>query len=164
MPKPSPQEQAKIYAAKGALPYVHRHMTIGLGTGSTASHFIKFLGELNKVHKLKLKCIATSKDTEKKARAAGLKVVGLDAIETIDLAVDGADVATPNFTLLKGLGGALTREKIIAYRAKKLVVLVNEGKMRDELEGAVAIEVLPFALPLVYREMKKFSIIQVKSF
>src|SRR4030042_5762613 len=112
---------AKTNAAKAALGYVKDGMCIGLGSGSTAREFIKLLGE--RVRKgLKVTCVTTSFDSRMLAIENGLFVTETDAIEEIDLAVDGADTVTKT-ALLKGGGGALTREKIIGYNAKRFIII-----------------------------------------
>jgi ribose 5-phosphate isomerase A len=144
--------KAKVNAAKAALEYVKDGMCIGLGSGSTVREFIKLLGE--KVRSgLKVTTVTTSFDSRMLAIENGIFVTETDAIETIDLAVDGADKVTKT-ALLKGGGGALTREKIIAYNAKKFIVIADESKVLDgKLEGEVNLEVLPFAAPLVMKRL-----------
>jgi ribose 5-phosphate isomerase A len=148
--------QAKINAAKGALEYVKDGMCIGLGSGSTAREFLKLLVEKVKKEKIKVCCVTTSTDTRALAIENNLWVVEPDTISEIDLAVDGADTVTRD-ALLKGGGGALTREKIIDYNAKNFIVVVDEGKVMDKLVGNVALEVLPFAAPFVLRELGKYN-------
>ncbi len=146
----------KANAAKAALEYVKDGMCIGLGSGSTAREFLKLLVQKVKDEKLNVCCVTTSLDTRMLAIENKLWVVEPDTISDIDLAVDGADTVTKD-ALLKGGGGALTREKIIDYDAKKFIVLVDEGKVRKRLEGNVALEVLPFAAPFVLRELKQYK-------
>lgn len=147
---------AKINAAKAALEHVKDGMCVGLGSGSTVREFIRLLGE--KVGQgLKVTCVTTSFDSRMLAIESGIFVTETDAIEEIDLAVDGADKVTKN-ALLKGGGGALTREKIIDYNAKKFIVIVDESKVQEgSLEGPVNLEVLPFAAPLIMRQLKKYK-------
>lgn len=148
-------ELPKINAAKAALEYVKPGMCIGLGSGSTTKEFIKLLGE--KVRKgLTITCVTTSFDSRMLAIENGIFVTETDAIDEIDLAVDGADKVTKT-ALLKGCGGALTREKIIGYNAKKFIIIVDETKVQEKLEGEVNLEVLPFAAPLVMRQLKKYN-------
>ena len=149
---PSP----KTNAAKAALEYVKDGMCIGLGSGSTAREFLKLLVEKVKKENLKVCCVTTSLDTRMLAIENNLWVVEPDTIVDIDLAVDGADIVTKD-GLLKGGGGALTREKIIDYNAKKFIVIADESKVVDKLEGNVALEVLPFAAPFVLRELKQYK-------
>lgn len=148
--------KAKINAAKAALEHVEEGMCIGLGSGSTVREFIRLLGD--EVRKgLKVTCVTTSFDSRMLAIENGIFVTETDAIEDIDLAVDGADKVTKT-ALLKGGGGALTREKIIDYNAKKFIVIVDEGKVQEGvLEGPVNLEVLPFAAPLIMRQLKEHN-------
>lgn len=147
---------AKTNAAKAALGYVREGMCIGLGSGSTTREFIKLLGE--RVRKgLKVTCVTTSFDSRMLAIESGIFVTETDAIGEIDLAVDGADRVTKT-ALLKGGGGALTREKIIGYNARKFIIIVDESKVEGGvLEGEVNLEVLPFAAPLVMKHLKEFN-------
>jgi len=147
---------AKVNAAQAALDYVKDGMCIGLGSGSTAREFIKLLVGKIKEEKLNVCCVTTSIDSRALAIENKLWVVEPDTISDIDLAIDGADIVTKG-ALLKGGGGALTREKIIDYNAKKFIVIVDESKVRDKLIGNVALEVLPFAAPFVLRELKQYK-------
>lgn len=149
-------EDVKKNAALGALAYVKNGMCIGLGSGSTIREFVKLLAEKANNEKLSVCCVTTSTDTRLQAIEEGLWVTEPDAISEIDLAVDGADKVTKQ-ALLKGGGGALTREKIIDYNAKKFVVIADEGKVQDVLEGNVALEVLPFATPFVLKRLTKYK-------
>ncbi|MEM3422263.1 MAG: ribose-5-phosphate isomerase RpiA [Candidatus Bilamarchaeaceae archaeon] len=149
-------DDVKKNAALGALSYVRNGMCIGLGSGSTVREFIKLLAEKVKKEKLSICCVTTSTDTRLLAIEHGLWVTEPDAISEIDLAVDGADKVTKK-ALLKGGGGALTREKIIDYNAKKFIVIADESKVQDVLEGNVALEVLPFAAPFVLKTLKQHN-------
>lgn len=148
--------EAKINAARAALSYVKDGMCIGLGSGTTVREFIKLLGE--KVRSgLIVSCVTTSFDSRMLAIKNGIFVTETDAIEEIDLAVDGADTVTKT-ALLKGGGGALTREKIIDYNAKRFIVIVDESKVqKGVLKGEVNLEVLPFAAPMVMRQLKAYN-------
>jgi ribose 5-phosphate isomerase A len=148
--------EEKTNAARGALEEVKNGMCIGLGSGSTVREFIKLLAEKVKKEKLSVCCVTTSFDSRMLAIESGLWVTEPDAISEIDLAVDGADKVTKT-ALLKGGGGALTREKIIDYNAKKFVVIVDEGKVQKVLDGKVALEVLPFAAPMVLKRLSKYN-------
>ena len=146
----------KKNAARAALAHVKDGMCIGLGSGTTVREFIKLLGE--KVRGgLKVTCVPTSFDSRMLAIENGIFVTETDAIGAIDLAVDGADKVTKG-ALLKGGGGALTREKIIDYNAKRFLVIVDESKVAEGvLEGEVNLEVLPFAAPIVMRQLKEYN-------
>ena len=136
-------------AAKKALEFVKSGMVVGLGTGRTSEIFIKLLAK----KKLRIVCVPTSKRSERVARRAGLVVKELNDVKRVDLAVDGADQVDKGLNLIKGYGGALFREKIVDYAAKRFVVIVDESKLRDELEGWVPLEVSSFAVEQVRREL-----------
>ena len=105
---------AKQRAAEAAIPFIQSGMTVGLGTGSTAEYFIDALGAAFAVGKLRdLRCVPTSVASENQARQLGLPLVTWDSVTQIDVTVDGADEIAPNLDLIKGLGGALLREKIV---------------------------------------------------
>ncbi|MEK6981325.1 MAG: ribose 5-phosphate isomerase A [Candidatus Micrarchaeota archaeon] len=146
----------KINASKAALEFVENNSILGIGSGSTAKEFIKLLAERVKKEKLNIKCIPTSFDTRIYALGLGLKIAEPDEVERIDLTVDGADVAT-KVGVLKGGGGALTREKVVAYAAKKFIVIADESKIKPKLEGKVVVEVVPFAHSTVMRFLKTFT-------
>ncbi len=118
-------------------------MTVGLGTGSTVAHFLPALAERGLTG---LRCVATSPATEHQARGLGLPVEGFDRLERLDIAVDGADQVDPACWLVKGGGGAHTREKIVAAAAERFVVIVDESKIVDALSWPVPVELLPFGL------------------
>jgi ribose 5-phosphate isomerase A len=145
-------------AAEKALRYVKSGMVVGLGTGKTSEIFIKLLGRKVKEKKMKVVCVPTSVRTEKVARKAGLIVRKLNEVKGVDLAVDGADQVDRKLNLIKGYGGALFREKIVDYGAKRFVVIVDESKLREELGGRVPLEVSPFAVEQVRRELRKFGV------
>ena len=136
-------------AAKKALEFVKSGMILGLGTGRTSEIFIKLLAK----KKLKIICVPTSKRTERVARRAGLVVKELNEVKGVDLAVDGADQVDKEMNLIKGYGGALFREKIVDYAAKRFVVVVDESKLRNELGGWVPLEVSSVAVEQVRREL-----------
>lgn len=145
----------KQMAAKAALAYIEEDMIVGVGTGSTVNYFIEAL----KSQRGKLDaCVASSVATEQLLRAAGLPVVDLNAVNQIDLYIDGADEVTQNGDMIKGGGGALTREKILATASKKFVCIVDASKLVGHLgEFPVAVEVLPIARSLVARALVKLG-------
>ena len=150
MAKPVPSsppwaETAKFAAAQEALKFVPASMSLGLGSGSTSAIFIQLLGEHAKKNNLQLRCTATSKKTEELAKSAGLQVLALEDIGPLDLAVDGADQVDSRRRLIKGYGGACTREKIVEYPAKRLLIIADESKKSKKLDKAVPVEFLPFA-------------------
>ncbi|MFH0927817.1 MAG: ribose-5-phosphate isomerase RpiA [Candidatus Micrarchaeota archaeon] len=146
-------EKQKAGCARKALDYVEDGMVLGLGTGTTAEYFVKFLAESS----LDVKCVCTSQRTKKLAASLGLKVFSLDEIEHIDLAIDGADVVASDKHLIKGYGGALTREKIIEYTAEKFIVIVDSSKMSGKLARPVPVEYLPFAKRMVEAGLRKLG-------
>jgi ribose 5-phosphate isomerase A len=147
------EDKSKLASAQKALSFVKQGMTIGLGTGSTAEIFIDLLGRKNKENGLDLSCIATSRASEERARERGLELDDFSTIDRLDAAFDGADQVDPKFNLIKGLGGALVREKIVDYRARKFYVMVGENKLVKELSGIVPVEVIPLAEEPVRREL-----------
>jgi len=153
--KPDAKERAKRNAALEALKFVKNNSVIGLGSGSTAAIFVKLLSEKAKKENLKIRCVATSSATEKLARELGLNLANLASVEKIGLAVDGTDLVDSKLNLIKGGGGAHAREKIIAYSAKKFVVIADESKIAKNLSGKVPLEVFPFAVPYVLRILRE---------
>jgi ribose 5-phosphate isomerase A len=142
---------AKVNAAAAALDYVRDGMVLGLGTGSTAAHFVRLLGE--RVRRgLTVTGVATSQATQALAEAAGVPIIDIDKTPRIDLAIDGADEIDPKLRLIKGGGGALLREKIVAAASAHFIVIVDENKDVDAL-GAfpLPIEVTPFGFTLAAR-------------
>jgi len=148
---------AKQEAGEAAAKLVEAGTVVGLGTGSTAKFFIEALARREKEEKLALTCVATSNASEALAKSLGLKVVQFSAVGRIDFAADGADKIDSKLNLIKGLGGALVREKIIDYRAEKFVVMADEGKVVKQLFGIVPVEVIPMGAKIVCRELKEIG-------
>lgn len=148
------QNTLKQQAAEAALKYVSHDAIVGVGTGSTTHFFIEALATIK--HKIK-GAVASSIETEKKLKAHNIPVYDLNAVDSVAVYVDGADVFTSNKQLIKGGGGALTREKIIATAAKKFICIVDETKERKILDGAVPLEVIPMARGLVGRAIIKLN-------
>ena len=139
-------DDKKRQAALKALDFVDDGMTIGLGTGSTAEHFVRGLAE--RVEKgLGITCVSTSVRTAELARGLGIDIRDMDDVERIHATIDGADEVDSQFQLIKGGGGALLREKIVAAASDRMVVIVDDSKMVDPL-GAfpLPVEVVPFGL------------------
>lgn len=135
-------EKAKTNAAREALKLVENKMVIGLGTGSTSAEFIRLLAEKARNEKLSLECVSTSNKSTLLAQSLGLEMVEFEEVEGIDLAVDGADQIDGELNLVKGWGGgAIYREKRVDYKAKKFVVIADEGKLVQKLHGNVPVEV-----------------------
>jgi len=137
----------KQQAASHALNYVHSNMTLGLGTGSTTAYFIEMLGErLQRGELQNIVCVPTSEGTAVRARALGIPLVTLSERPRLDLAVDGADEVDPSLNLIKGLGRALLREKIVELHADRFVVVVDESKIVSRLgRGPLPVEIVSFA-------------------
>lgn len=131
---------AKRAAAERSLEFVEDGMRLGLGTGSTAALMVDALGQ--KIHRqgLEITAVATSIATAKQATELGIKVVELDEAKWLDLTIDGADEFDPNLNLIKGAGGALLREKIVATASDKMIVIADASKKVDRL-GAFALPV-----------------------
>lgn len=146
-------DPSKYAAAAEAVKMVRKGRAIGLGTGSTAEIFIDLLAKREKAEKLGVACIATSLASENQAKRLGLKLAGFETLKTIDMAFDGADQIDPQLNLIKGLGGALVREKIVDYRAEKFVVMAGESKLVQKLSGIVPVEVIPLAEEAVRRDL-----------
>ncbi|MBA2711205.1 MAG: ribose-5-phosphate isomerase RpiA [Tatlockia sp.] len=145
----------KAKAAKAALAYVEDDMIIGVGTGSTVNYFIEELTTIK--HRIDA-CVASSKDTEARLRAAGIPVIDLNTTNELAIYIDGADEVDERHQMIKGGGGALTREKIIATVANQFICIVDESKLVRNLGVfPLAIEVLPIARSYVAREIVKIG-------
>ena len=145
----------KINAAKAALAYIDDEMVIGVGTGSTVNFFIKELAALR--HRIDA-CVASSKATEALLRAEGIPVIDLNSVQDLAVYIDGADEVTELGDMIKGGGGAHTREKIVAEVARQFICIVDESKVVPQLGGfPVAVEVLPLARSMVARHLVKLG-------
>jgi ribose 5-phosphate isomerase A len=143
----SAQERQKRNAAERAVEFVRSGMRLGLGTGSTARHVLDVLSErLTSGSLTDIVGVATSRATTEYAKKLGIPLVSLDAQPALDLAIDGADEFDPGMNLIKGLGGALLWEKIVAAAATRFVVVVDESKRVGRLgeKAPVPVEVVPF--------------------
>jgi ribose 5-phosphate isomerase A len=142
-----------------ALEQVRPGQVIGLGTGRAAERFVRALGE-RVAEGLDVRGVATSRSTEGLARELGIPLVALDEVPGVDLAVDGADEVDPEGRLIKGYGGALLREKIVAAAAARVVILVGPEKCVSRLgaRGRLPVEVLPFALASVRRRLEQLGV------
>lgn len=139
-------ELKRAVAEKAVNEYVKDGMTVGLGTGSTAYYAIKRLGERVKEEGLNIRCTATSIRSEELAKEFGLTVLDVNEVEYNDVTIDGADEVDPDMNLIKGLGGALLREKIVAVASASEVIIVDDSKLVDTLGSrcALPVEVLQF--------------------
>jgi ribose 5-phosphate isomerase A len=137
-------DKAKKNAALAALELVQPGMKLGLGTGSTAAHFIEALGEKVKAG-LDVKCVPTSKASHALATQFGIPLISLEQEPFLDLTIDGADEFDAEFNLIKGGGGALLFEKIVATSSKRMVVIADESKRVDRIgKFPLPVEVVPF--------------------
>jgi ribose 5-phosphate isomerase A len=137
------QDRSKQAAAEAALEYVRPGMTVGVGTGSTAAWFVAALARRRDEI---VAAVASSEATAASLRAAGIAVVDLAAVRSVPLYVDGADEVDPELRLIKGGGGAHTREKAVATAADLFVCIIDETKLAERLGGVpVPVEVLPDA-------------------
>lgn len=158
------QQAAKRAAGEAAAALVTDGMRLGLGTGSTTAEALRAIGERIRAEGLSVSGVPTSFAAERLAREYGIPVIGLEDVERLDLALDGADEVLPHdsgFHLIKGRGAAHTREKVVAAQADRFVVLVDASKMVRRLgeKMPVPVEVLPMALPAVERALRHLGAI-----
>ena len=149
------QTQKKQLAAKSALPYIPSGSTLGIGTGSTVNEFINLLPSItNQIESI----VSSSNATTKRLEKLGFEVSSLNSVGDVDLYVDGADEATKHLHLVKGGGGALTREKIVAGAAKQFICIIDDSKQVGVL-GAfpLPVEVVPMARSFVARTLVKMG-------
>lgn len=156
------QDEAKLAVAKRAVDFVEDGMAVGLGTGTTATMFIRELGARVK-DGLKIRCVASSDASHDLGISLGMDVVGLDELPELDVYIDGADevCARDGFglALIKGGGGALLREKIVASSAKRFIVVADSTKVVDVLgKFPLPLEVIKMALPFVQRRLTAFGL------
>ncbi|MGO8910447.1 MAG: ribose-5-phosphate isomerase RpiA [Bradyrhizobium sp.] len=146
-------DELKRQAATRALEFVQDGMKLGLGTGSTAKHFVELLGALVR-DGLDVIGVPTSEATRADAIRCGIPLTTLDEIDRLDLTVDGADEVDPDLNLIKGGGGALLREKIVAAASDRMIVIADDSKWVDALgRFPLPIEVIPFGLGATQRSI-----------
>jgi len=146
-------DELKRQAAARALDQVQGGMRLGLGTGSTAKHFVELLGEKVRAG-LKVVGVPTSEATRADAARCGIPLTTLDDIDRLDLTVDGADEIDPALDLIKGGGGALLREKIVAAASDRMIVIADDSKWVQTLgRFPLPVEVIPFALSATRRAL-----------
>ena len=151
------QDESKRKAAEAALPYIKDVSILGVGTGSTVNHFIDCLADFNLTNDIK-GAVSSSIATTERLKKIGIPVMELSESGNLDVYVDGADEVNPLKELIKGGGGALTREKIIAGASEKFVCIVDESKTVKVLgEFPLPIEVIPMARSYVAREIVKLG-------
>jgi ribose 5-phosphate isomerase A len=148
-------ERRKREAAQRALDLVEPGMRLGLGSGTTAHHFVDLVGD-KVAAGLDVRCVATSEATAAQAKARGIPVATLDELPELDLTVDGADEIDPELRLIKGGGGALLREKIVAAASRRMAVIADATKLVSRL-GAfpLPVEVVPFGLVATRRHIER---------
>jgi ribose 5-phosphate isomerase A len=152
-------DQFKKIAAEAAVKQVKDGMMVGLGTGSTAAYAIDALGKLVQ-NGLLITGIPTSEQTARQASALGIPLATLDEQTQVDLTIDGADeVERGSLNLIKGRGGALLREKIVASASTRLVIIVDETKLVERLGtlSAIPVEVVPFGWPVAARKLRELG-------
>jgi ribose 5-phosphate isomerase A len=149
---PSPEDLERV--AEQAFTHVRAGMRLGLGTGRAAEAFIRRLGRAVG-EGVEVVGVPTSQRSEKLARELGIPLGSLETIDSLDVAFDGADEVAPDLSLIKGLGGAMLRERVVAAAAARFVVLVTEEKLVTRLgeRAPLPIEVVGFALPTVRRAL-----------
>ena len=148
-------DEKKRRAARAAVEYVEDGMVVGVGTGSTVNHFIDALAERR--HDI-AGAVSSSEASTRRLRAAGIEVMELNSTGDLPLYVDGADEATRSLQLIKGGGGALTREKIVAAASRRFVCIVDDSKVVDVLgRFPLPVEVVPMARSLVARQLVRLG-------
>ncbi len=159
-PKQSWVEKAKKNAALEAVKHVKDGFIVGLGSGSTAAYAIEEIGNRIKREGLRVLGVPTSYQAFMLAVKHGIQITSLEEHPTLDLTIDGADQIDGELNLIKGMGGALAREKVVAVASKKLVIVADASKrvkVLGENNHPVPIEVLPFAAPLVVRKIREIG-------
>jgi ribose 5-phosphate isomerase A len=152
------QAQLKLLAARRALEFVESGMTVGLGSGSTAKLWIQLLGEQVRDHGLKIRAIASSDESEQLGRSYGIPFTTFEETNQLDVTVDGADEIAPRLALIKGGGGKLLREKIVASASKKFIVVADKSKKVEQLGNfPLPVEVIPMAAPLVSAALRELG-------
>jgi ribose 5-phosphate isomerase A len=154
----TPDTNPRDPLVEAALGMISDGAVVGLGSGRAATRFIRALGAHVAVG-LHMRGVPTSQSTADLASELGIPLTTLDDVETIDIAIDGADEVDPQLNLIKGLGGALVREKIVAAAARRLVILVGPEKLVSQLgeRGTLPVEVVPFALAYCRRKLKSLG-------
>jgi ribose 5-phosphate isomerase A len=153
-----PHDHAKVLAAQKACEFIQDGMIVGLGSGSTATHFIKLLGDRVKAG-LKIRGIPSSTASEHLAQSLSIPLIDFHQTSEIDVTVDGADEIAAGLALIKGGGGALLREKIVASASKKFIVVADSSKIVTHLgKFPLPVEVIQMAAPLVAAKLSALGI------
>jgi ribose 5-phosphate isomerase A len=149
------QDELKHAVARSAINYVIEGEIVGVGTGSTANFFIDELGKIKDRIKA---AVASSEATAKRLKSHGIQVLDLNQVNSIPVYIDGADEITPEGAMIKGGGGALTREKIIASASQKFICIADESKLVGVLGNfPLPVEVVPMAHSIVARKLATFG-------
>ena len=145
----------KELVGKKAAEYVESGMTVGLGTGSTAYYFVEEIGRRVKEEGLEIVGVTTSLATKKQAEDLGIPLKSVDEVDYIDVTIDGADEIAPDFSGIKGGGGALLFEKIVAEQSKSVIWIVDESKMVDYLgRFPLPVEVVPYGSEQLFKRFE----------
>ena len=146
--------------AAAAVEEIRSGMTVGLGTGRAATRGIEALARRVSSERLELLCVATSHASQELGRRLGLKVTAMQAVEVVDYLFDGADEVDPQLRMIKGRGGAMTREKIVAHSAMRRVYLVQSAKMTTRLgsKAPLPVEVMGFGLASISRALRRLGL------
>ena len=152
-------EEARKRAASAAVKHLKDGFTVGLGSGSTAAYAIKEMGRRIRQKKWGILGVPTSHQALRLAVDSGIPITTLDEHPELDLTIDGADQIDKELNLIKGMGGALTREKIVASATKELVIVADQTKLVEKLgkNQPLPVEVLPFALPTVMLRIQEMG-------
>jgi ribose 5-phosphate isomerase A len=151
------REDAKKAAARETVKKIKDGQTIGLGSGSTVAYAIKELGNKIRDEKLDIVGVPSSYQSMFLAIESGIRLTSLDENPELDLAIDGADQVSKDLELIKGGGAALTREKIVDTAAKEIIIIVDESKLASRLDIPVPVEILPFAVQTVTKNIQKIG-------
>src|SRR5690348_13779173 len=157
--KPGRQvEKEKQAVAQAACGYVRDDMLLGLGSGSTARYFVGLVAEAVRRGKLRIEAFASSLETAARAKELGIPISEPQRGVRVDLTIDGADEIAPDLSLIKGAGGALSREKILACASRHFLVIADSSKVVDRLgRRRVPLEVTPFARPWVIDQIAELG-------
>lgn len=148
----------KMLAGQKAAEYVKNGMTLGLGTGSTAFHMVNAVGELVK-NGMDLKAVPTSKATEAQARELGIPLLSIDEVDHIDLAIDGVDEIDPEFNAVKGGGGALFREKVVATLADEVIWIMDDSKLVNAIGNFhLPVEIAQYGAKQAMAKMSEYGL------
>jgi ribose 5-phosphate isomerase A len=153
-------EAEKRLAAQAGAALVKDGMTVGLGTGSTVAHLLPALAE----RELDIRCVATSPATERTARELGIAVEEFETLDRLDIAIDGADQVAPDGWLVKGGGGAHTREKIVAVTADRFIVIADSSKPVHRITAPIPLELAAYGLASTLRRLRaEFGEVEIRA-